>query len=318
MNTKFELWVGIDVSKDSLDVYIHPTTQRYRFKQTDEDLGKLCETFKGLPPAMVVLEASGGYESMAAGMLAHSGLSVVVVNPRQVRDYARATGILAKTDLIDARVLACFAEAVKPRIKPLPDECAQELSDIIRRRQQIVDMLTMEKNRLAQARKKVAAGIKEHIAWLTDRLHDIDKSMKKIMKESPVWREKDDLLRSAPGVGPVLATMLIAGLPELGRLNRKQIAALVGVAPMNRDSGKFKGKRIIWGGRGGLRAVLYMATIAATRFNPAIKAFYERLKQAGKASKVALTACMRKLLTTLNAMVKHNARWDMNHLVYAS
>jgi transposase len=318
MDTKFELWIGIDVSKDSLDVYIHPTAKRYQFKQNDEDLRKLCETLKGLPPAMAVLEASGGYESTAAGMLANSGFPVVVVNPRQVRDYARATGVLAKTDLIDARVLACFAEAVRPQIRPLPDACAQELSDIIRRRQQIVDMLTMEKNRFAQARKKVAAGIKEHIAWLTDRLHDMDKSMKKTIQDSPVWREKDDLLRSAPGVGPVLATTLIAGLPELGRLNRKQIAALVGVAPMNRDSGKWKGKRIIWGGRGGLRAVLYMATIAATRFNPAIKTFYERLKQAGKAPKVALTACMRKFLTILNAMVKHDARWGMNHLIYAS
>lgn len=318
MDTKLELWIGIDVSKDSLDVYIHPTSKRYQFKQNDEDLLVLCKTLKGLPLAMVVLEASGGYESTAAGMLANSGFPVVVVNPRQVRDYARATGVLAKTDLIDAKVLACFAEAVRPQIRPLPDAYAQELSDIIRRRQQIVDMLTMEKNRFAQARKKVAAGIKEHIAWLTDRLHDMDKSMKKTIQDSPMWREKDDLLRSAPGVGPVLATMLIAGLPELGRLNRKQIAALVGVAPMNRDSGKFKGKRIIWGGRGGLRAVLYMATIAATRFNPAIKTFYERLKQAGKAPKVALTACMRKLLTILNAMVKHDARWGMNHLVYTS
>lgn len=318
MDTKFELWIGIDVSKDSLDVYIHPTTKRYQFKQTDEDLLVLRKTLKEASPAMVVLEASGGYESTAAGILANSGLPVVVVNPRQVRDYARATGVLAKTDLIDARVLACFGEAVRPQIRPLPDECAQELSDIIRRRQQIVDMLTMEKNRLAQARKKVGAGIKEHIVWLTDRLHDMDKSMKKTIQDSPMWREKDDLLRSTPGVGPVLATMLIADLPELGRLNRKRIAALVGVAPMNRDSGTLKGKRSVWGGRAGLRAVLYMATIAATRFNPAIKAFYERLKQAGKAPKVAITACMRKLLIILNAMVKHNARWNMNHLVYAS
>lgn len=318
MDTKIELWVGIDVSKDCLDVYIHPTNKRYQFKQAEEDLLALCKTLKEACPAMVVLEASGGYESTAAGMLAHDGIPVVVVNPRQVRDFARATGIIAKTDLIDAKVLARFAEAVRPEIRPLPDKCAQELSDIIRRRQQIVDMLTMEKNRLAQAGKKVSPDIKEHVVWLTDRLHGLDKSMKNIIQDSPVWRKKDDLLRSAPGVGPVLATMLIADLPELGRLNRKQIAALVGVAPLNRDSGTLKGKRTVWGGRAGLRAVLYMATVTATRFNPTIKAFYERLKQAGKAPKVALTACMRKLLTILNAMVKHNAHWNMNHLIYAS
>lgn len=318
MDTKFKLWIGIDVSKDYLDVYIHPTAKRYQFKQAEEDLLALSKTLKEASPAMVVLEASGGYESTAAGILAYIGLPVVVVNPRQVRDYARAAGVLAKTDLIDAKVLACFGEAVKPQIRPLPDKCAQELSDIIRRRQQLVDMLTMEKNRLAQAGKKVSPDIKEHITWLTIRLHDLDKSMKKTIQDSPVWREKDDLLQSAPGVGPVLSTMLIADLPELGRLNRKQIAALVGVAPMNRDSGTLKGRRAIWGGRAGLRAVLYMATIAATRFNPAIKAFYERLKQAGKAPKVSLVACMRKLLTILNAMAKHNARWDMSHLVYAS
>lgn len=308
-------WIGIDVSKAQLDVYVHPTAQRYCFKQTNKALVTLGQSIQSLNPALVVMEASGGFESTVAGLLAALGLPVVVVNPRQVRDFARATGTLAKTDLIDAQILARFGEAVKPQVRPLPDDCTQKLSALVSRRQQIVGMLTMEKNRLTQASGPVAGSIKEHIAWLTMQLNDLDKDLRDLLHSSSIWREKENLLRTVPGVGPILAATLLAQLPELGRLNRKQIACLVGVAPMNRDSGAFKGKRIVWGGRSHVRSVLYMGTLSAIRCNPVIRAFYMRLREAGKAPKLAITACMRKLLTILNVIFKHRVPWKQNYFL---
>jgi len=319
MSIQIKPWIGIDVSKAHLDVYIHPAGERYSFKQTEEALMDLGQKIKSTDPALVVLEASGGFESAVASALVNMSIPVVVVNPRQVRDFARATGRLAKTDLIDAQILARFAEAVKPEIRPLPDDCTQKLSSMVKRRQQIVEMLTMETNRLAQSCEPVASSIREHIAWLTQRVKELDKDIKNLLRKSPVWKEKENLLRSVPGVGPILAATIIAQLPELGQLNRKQIASLAGVAPLNRDSGTLKGKRTIWGGRSHLRAILYMGTLAAIRFNPVIKVFYQRLRQAGKAAKLALTACMRKLLTILNAMFKHKTLWNpSNYILYAS
>jgi len=248
-----------------------------------------------------------------AAALAVAGMPVVVVNPRQVRDFAKATGKLAKTDTIDARILAHFAAVIRPVVRPLPDASSQELTAILTRRRQLVDMITAERNRLHAARSKsVKEHIKAHVTWLQAESSQIDKELNQSVRESSVWREKDDLLRSVPGVGPVLSTTLLAQLPELGALNRKQIAALVGVAPLNRDSGTFRGRRTVWGGRAAVRAVLYMATLVAVRHNPLIRTFYQRLLTAGKAKKVALTACMRKLLTILNAILKHRIPWHYN------
>ena len=260
-----------------------------------------------------MLEATGGFEVDVAGALAAAGLPTAVVNPRQVRDFARATGLLAKTDQLDAQALAHFAEAVRPEPRPLPDAQAQELSALLLRRRQLVDMLTAEKNRVSLAAARIRPQIQTHIAWLQQQLADLDRDLGQLIRSSPVWRAKDDLLRSVPGVGPVLATTLVASLPELGTLTRQQIAALVGVAPLNRDSGTWRGRRTVWGGRAHVRAVLYMSTLVAVRHNPALRAFYERLRHAGKLPKVALTACMRKLLTILNAMLKHQTRWALVH-----
>jgi len=238
-----------------------------------------------------------------------------MVNPRQVRDFARATGKLAKTDQLDAQVLAHFAEAVRPTPYPLPDAQTQELTALLTRRHQVVEMLTAEKNRLRTTRESVRQRVQDHIRWLEQELADLDDDLERTLRESPLWREKDNLLRSVPGIGRVVSITLLADLPELGTLSCHQIAALVGVAPLNRDSGRFRGKRMVWGGRARVRAALYMAALAASRYNPIIKAFYHRLCEAGKARKVALTACMRKLLIILNSMVKHQQSWapDIQH-----
>ena len=256
-----------------------------------------------------MLEATGGLESAVAGELVAAGLEVTVVNPRQVRDFARATGRLAKTDAIDAGMLARFGEAVQPEARALPDAQTQELRGLVARRRQVVAMLTAECNRLPRATKRVRPQIKSHIAWLRRQLDSLDQELAALVQTSPLWRARENLLSSVPGIGPVTATCLLAELPELGRLNRKQIAALVGVAPHNRDSGTYRGKRSVWGGRAPVRASLYMATLVATRFNPVIKIFYDRLCAAGKPKKVALTACMRKLLTILNRMLNTQSPW---------
>jgi transposase len=308
--SKTERAVGIDVSKGLLDVAVLPEGEAWSATNDEEGITQVVKRLKSLRPRLVVLEATGGMETAFVGAAATARLPVVVVNPRQVRDFAKSVGALAKTDAIDARVLARFAEAVRPEVRPLKDKEASQLSALIARRRQLVEMLTSEKNRLGSAPEAIHLSIEEHIEWLEQRLTDINGKLKKAIKKSPVWRAKDQLLRTAPGVGSVFAATLVAGLPELGALNRKRIAALVGVAPFNRDSGKYRGRRCIWGGRGSIRAVLYMATLAATRFNPVIRAFYLRLCAAGKEKKVALTACMRKLLTILNAMVKTGTPWQ--------
>lgn len=306
--TRASMFAGIDVSKAQLDVALRPEG---RFAATNDEAGiaMVVEQLRGAPPIVVVLEATGKLEVPLASALAAAGLPVAVVNPRQVRDFAKASGLLAKTDLLDAQILARVAEVMRPEPRPLADEQTQALAAILARRRQLIEMLTAEKNRLGAAPKPVRKSLRAPIVWLEREVAHTDADLAQAIRESPVWRAKDDRLRSTPGVGPVLATTLLAGLPELGTLNRKQIAALVGVAPLNRDSGTLRGKRTIWGGRAHVRAVLYMAAVVAARYNPVIRTFYHRLLAAGKAKKVALTACMRKLLTILNAMMKHRTPW---------
>lgn len=302
-------YVGIDVSKAHLDVSIRPIGSQWRASNTEAGIGQVVSQLKDASPQLVVMEATGGIEAPLSAALLAASLPVVVVNPRQIRDFAKATGRLAKTDTLDAEVIAHFAEAVRPEVRPLPDSQGQELSAILSRRRQLVGMLTSEKNRLGTARKSVRKGILSHINWLKSALSDVDRELRDSLRKSPAYRDKDNLLKSIKGIGPVTSITLIAELPELGKLNRNQIAALVGVAPLNRDSGSFRGRRTIWGGRGRVRATLYMSTLVAVRFNPVIRAFYERLLSVGKPKKVALTACMRKLLLIANAMVKNGTRW---------
>ena len=304
------VYVGIDVAKATLDVAVAPTAERWTLAYTEREVAGLVRRLTGLHPALVVLEATGGLEGPLVGALATAGLPVVVVNPRQVRDFAKATGTLAKTDALDAAVLAHFAAAVRPTPRPLPDAATQTLAALVTRRRQLVEMLTAERNRLGSAPRVLRAEIQAHLTWLQRRLARLDTDLGQAIRTSPVWRVQDDLLRSVPGVGPVLSATLLASLPELGTLNRKAIAALVGVAPLNRDSGTLRGRRRVWGGRAAVRAVLYMGTLVAVRHNPVLRAFYQRLRAVGKLPKVALTACMRKLLTILNAMLNHQTPWS--------
>ncbi len=290
---------------------MHNTAKGWSVSNDEEGISQLVTRLQELSPALVVVESTGGLEFPVVAALAAYGVPIVIANPRQVRDFARGTGKLAKTDAIDSQVLANFAYTVKPTPRPLPDGLAQSLDAIVGRRRQLMAMMVTENNRLHTARQPTREDIQEHISWLKERLAKLDKELGNMVRQSPVWREKENLLRSVPGVVPVLTITILAELPELGALNRKQIAALVGVAPLNWDSGKFRGKRMISGGRAHVRGTLYMATLAATRFNPVIKAFYIRLVAEGKAKKVALTACMRKLLTILNAMLKHRTTWNV-------
>jgi transposase len=304
-----ECFVGIDVSKAELEIGVLPAQPGWTVPNDEAGRQALVERLRALNPTLIVLEATGGYEAAVAVELAQAGLPAVVMNPRQVRDFAKAAGQLAKTDRIDARVLALFGQRLRPQVRPLKDEQSRELDALFVRRRQIVDMLTMEKNRLGQASKRVRKGIQAHIAWLEKRLDDADTELRNFIRATPVWREKDEILQSTPGIGPVAAVALLAQLPELGTLDRRKISGLVGLAPLNNDSGKHKGQRRIWGGRATVRAPLYMATLAAIRCNPAIKAFHARLIAAGKKPKVAIVACMRKLLTILNAMIKTMSPW---------
>jgi transposase len=308
--TEQPVYVGIDVSKATLDVAVRPIHQRWSVANREKGFNPLVRRLKTLSPALIVLEATGGLELPVVAALGAAGLPVVVVNPKQVRDFAKATGKLAKTDLLDADALALFAERVRPTPRPLPDAEAQALSALLARRRQLIVMLTAERNRLSRALPGIRPGVEEHIAWLKEKLRALDEELAHAIRQSPLWRERENLLRSIPGVGPVLTFTLLAELPELGTLDRKQIAALVGVAPLNRDSGVLRGKRTVWGGRAPVRAALYMAALVATRFNPVIRSFYERLRTAGKAKKLAITACMRKLITIINAMLKHRASWN--------
>jgi transposase len=306
MNTA--VFVGIDVSQAQLDIAPRPGVP-FSVQHHEAGIGTVVEQLRQLAPALIVLEATGALETALTSALVEAGLPVVVANPRQVRDFAKAAGHLAKTDRLDAEILARFAEVMRPTPRPLPDVDAQALAALWARRRQLVEMLTAEKNRLLTAPATIRKSLRTHIAWLERELAYTDTELHDTIQRSPVWREKEQLLRSVPGVGPVLTSTLLAHLPELGTLTHKQIAALVGVAPFNRDSGTLRGKRTVWGGRAHVRAVLYMNAIVAARFNPVIRTFYQRLCRAGKAKKVALTACMRKLLVILNAMLKHRTPW---------
>jgi len=301
--TPTKVYVGIDVAKSRLDVAVWPTGERRTLANDTTDIDKLTTSLQAQQPCLIVLEATGGYERAVLASLGTAGLPVAAVNPRQVRDFARAIGRLAKTDSLDAEVLARFAEAVRPLPRPLPDAQAELLRALVTRRRQVVEMLTAERQRLASAQPPVQGLIQAHIAGLEQELD-------RTLRQSPLWRARERLLRSVPGVGPTVAAVLLAEMPELGRLDRRQAAALVGVAPLNRDSGQYRGRRSVWGGRARVRATLYMAALVATRWNPVVKNCYQRLLASGKAKKVALVACMRKLLTILNAMLRDGTAWQ--------
>ena len=303
-------YAGIDVSKEQVDVAVRPTGRSWSVSYNGASVDDLVTQLKDLKPAGVITESTGGLELPLVATLAAASLPVAVVNPRQVRDFAKSTGQLAKTDRLDAHVLAHFGEAVRPAIRPLRDADTRTLGAMLARRRQVSGILVAEKNRLGRATREVCPRIEAHISWLQQELDDLDTDLRQRIQHSPVWREKDDLLRSVPGVGPQVSLTLLAYLPELGTLNRKQIAALVGVAPFNRDSGPYRGKRSVWGGRATVRKTLYMGALVTTRFNPILRTFYGRLLDAGKPKKVALTACARKLLTILNSMVRTGVHWD--------
>lgn len=311
-NTIMEKFVGIDVSKATLDVCIKPAGQTLHVTYDEAGIRQIVECLKEANPTLIVIEATGGLEVRVATELASKGFPVAVINPRQARDFAKATGQLAKTDQVDAAVLAAFAQVIRPQVRPLKDADTRALDDWVSRRRQLIDIRVQETLRLnKEASTLLQKSLKQHIAWLDKRIAEVDSGLTKRLRESEVWRAKDDLLRSIPGVGNVTTRTLLAKCPELGKLNRREIAALVGVAPLANDSGKHRGKRFVWGGRADVRAVLYMATVSAIRCNDTIKAFAERLKKAGKLPKVVIVACMRKLLTMMNAMLKNNTPWNL-------
>ena len=305
-----EVFIGVDVSKDRLDVHVLPEGAAFAVARTPAGLSELIEQIKPRAPYLIALEATGGLESVVVAALAGAGLPVVALNPRQIRDFARATGKLAKTDALDAAAIARFAEAVRPEPRMVLSEDAKALSELVTRRRQVIEMTVAERNRRRLvAAKPVLKSIDRIIAALEKQLAELDRDIGDRVRETPAWREKEQLLKSVPGVGDQTARTLIAALPELGALDRRQIAALVGVAPINRDSGKYRGRRGIAGGRADVRSVLYMAALVGVRANPVLKAYYARLRQAGKLPKVALVAAMRKLLTILNAMLKSKTAW---------
>jgi transposase len=302
--------VGVDVAKNTLDLAVSNSNEARQFENDLDGIMSAVSYIAGFKPTIIILEATGHFEMPLAAALQTNRLPVVIVNPRQVRDFARATGVLAKTDRIDAKILALFGLQINPEVRLLPDQKAREMSSLLARRRQLIEMLTAEHNRVLQAEDGIRKGIKIHIKWLEKAVSAINDDLDSQIRSSPSWREKDDLLKSVPGVGTVVSTTLLVELPELGYLNRRKIAALVGVAPLNRDSGTMRGKRTVWGGRAKLRAVLYMAALVGVRHNHVIASFYERLLKAGKAKKVALVACMRKLLTILNAMIRSKTVWQ--------
>lgn len=307
---KSEFFVGIDVSKDHLDVAVRPSGEAWREAHDQAGIIRLLDRLQSLGPSLIVLEATGGMEIPLVASLLAADLPVAVTNPRRVRDFARATGKLAKTDALDASMLALFAEVMHPTPRPLPDPETQRLAALLTRRRQLIEMLVAEKNRLGSAPNYLRPDIQKHIDWLQQALDESDRDVRGLIHSSSLWRDRDHILRSTPGIGPVTSTTLLADLPELGTLNRREIAALVGVAPFNRDTGRFRGKRVIYGGRAHVRATLYMAALVASRHNPIIRDFYARLLAAGKPKKLALTACMRRLLTILNAMLNHGVPWN--------
>jgi len=303
------IYAGIDVSKNQLDVAVSSSKEKWQFSNDENGIVQAVAKLKKLSPALIVLDPTGGLEAPIAGALVDGGMEVAVVNARQIREFARSTGKLAKTDTIDAQIMAKFAAATNPPARPLLDKETQEIKNLVNRRRQLLVMKNMEKNRLTTPAKSIKPKIMKHINWLKKEIKEIDLELRRSIEASSIWREKDDLLQSIPGVGKVLSSTLLASLPELGSLNRKQIAALVGVAPLNRDSGTLRGRRSVWGGRAPVRTALYMAALVASRYNPVIKAFYQRLLANGKAKKIALVACMRKLLVILNAVLKLRTPW---------
>lgn len=309
--TIVEKFVGIDVSKSTLDVCIEPAAQTLHVAYDEAGVRQVVSRLKEASPTLIVIEATGGLEVRIATELASLGLPVAVINPRQARDFAKATGQLVKTDQVDAAVLAAFAKAIRPQVRPLKDADTRALDDMVSRRRQLIDIRVQETLRLGTATSKpMQKSLNKHIAWLDKQITGFDNDLAKRLRESDVWRAKDDLLRGIPGVGAVTTRTMLAKCPELGTLNRREIAALAGVAPLANDSGKHRGKRFVWGGRADVRAVLYMATISAIRCNGPIRAFAERLRKAGKPPKVVIVACMRKLLTIMNSMLKNNAPWN--------
>lgn len=310
LETESKSFIGIDVSKRLLEVAVHESEYHFRCVNKESAFGELIAELMALHPERIVLEATGGLEIAVTAALYAAGLPVVVINPRQVRDFAKALGQLAKTDRLDARVLAHFAAAVKPALRPVKTAADLELDALVARRSQLVEMLAAEKNRRATAATAtVRQEVEEHIDWLEERIKSVDSQLKAQLQSSAVWRATDDVLQSVPGIGPVVSLSLLADLPELGTLNRQQVAKLVGVAPLNRDSGAQRGTRHIYGGRAPVRTALYMATLTAVRWNPVIKEFYQRLLAKHKPFKVAMVACMRKLLSILNVMVKTQTSW---------
>jgi transposase len=310
--------IGIDVAKDELVIAARPTGERWNVRNDEASVRELAARLGTMAPTLVVLEATGGYELLCVAARAAAGLPVVVVNPRQVRDFARATGQLAKTDRIDADILALFAERVQPELRPLADAATQELETLLARRRQLLEMLQAERNRLGQVfgrgHRAVRKSLKTHITFLERQLHSTETDLGALIRSTPAWRERDDLLQTVPGIGTIVSSTLVAELPELGRLSRRAIAKLVGVAPLSRDSGTIRGQRFIHGGRAPVRTALYMAALVGTRRNPTLRTFYQRLVAAGKPKKVALAACMRKLLTILNTMVRTRTPWQASAL----
>ena len=310
-------WIGIDVSKASLDVYLRPSGQQFQFNNRASGIVESIQQLQVFKVQQVILEASGGLELEAAQALQQQGFAISIINPRQGRDFAKASGKLAKTDRIDAAVLAHFGEAIQPAITVLSSASEQALQEAVTRRRQLVDMLTAEKNRKSSLRGKMRQDVDDHLKWLESRIRELDGDIEQLSQTQEQWRSHIALLKSVPGIGNVIATTLVATLPELGQVNDKRISALVGVAPFNRDSGKYRGSRTIWGGRASVRAVLYMGTLVAVQHNPVLKAFYARLLAQGKAKKVALTACMHKLLRILNAMLRDGKPWQPPALAHS-
>jgi transposase len=315
MKPSRDLFIGIDISKDYLDIFHHPDGESYSADNNEQEISQLARKLRKLHPTLIVMEATAGMEVLAATLLAQAGLKVAVVNPRHVRYFARSKGILAKTDRIDACILAQFAQAVRPPERPIVDRNTRNLRALVNRRHQINQMLVAERNRKRFGEEITHEHIQLHIEWLLQEKKLIEMEMRKMIQDNPAWNEKSDLIRSIPGIGPVSASTILASLPELGALNRKQIAALVGVAPFNRDSGHMRGKRCIWGGRAQVRSVLFMATLAAMRHNPVIAEFFDRLTSNGKPYKVAMIACSRKLLVILNAMMANRVSWNSSYPV---
>lgn len=305
-----KVYIGIDISQDSLDIAAYPTGQIWQYKNSKGGIAKAVTKFKGLGLKLIVMEATGGLERPLSEALYQAGLPAAIVNPRRIRDFGRSMGILAKTDKLDAKVMALFAAKIEPAPRPIQDEASQKLENLLTRRSQISDIITAEKNRLKQSRDRIVQRhIQDHINWLESELKDLEKELKDSIRQNPRFAEKVKLFKSMPGVGDALSYNLVANLGELGLLNQREIAALVGVAPLNRDSGKQRGRRMIWGGRATVRKALYMPALSAMRCNPIIRDLYQRLIAKGKLKKVALVACMHKMLTILNSMAKNNTPW---------